>query len=134
MATLLVYDGFEAGCHRPCNVPLCTLITLVSNRFKMLLMAEQVHENHLQAVLSQGVEQLDWAGEPAWEDSFSVISSKYGQRVRQCLFWWGGALAHLRWKEEPEECCRGEEVAAQVAVVLGGDAVIAEEPCGPKRS
>lgn len=91
------------------------------SRFKMLLLAEQVHESHLQTVLNQTVEQTDWAGEPAWEDSFSVINSKYAQRVRQHLFWWGGALAHLRWQGGSEEECRAEEAAAQVAVVLSGE-------------
>lgn len=88
----------------------------------MLLLAEQVHEAHLQTVLNQTIEQVDWAGEPAWEDDFSRISSTYGQRVRQHLFWWGGALAHLRWRDADEDsCCAGEEPATRVSVVVGGE-------------
>jgi hypothetical protein len=89
----------------------------------MLLLAEQVHEAHLQTVLNQTFEQVDWAGEPAWEDDFGGISSTYGQRVRQQLFWWGGALAHLRWRDPEGEgsCCVGEEPAAKVSVVVTGE-------------
>lgn len=86
----------------------------------MLMMAEQVHETHLQAVLSDTLETTDWAGEPAWEADFSVISEKYGQRVRQFLFWWGGALANLRWNSDPEEA-EHEEPAAKVSVVVSGE-------------
>lgn len=101
----------------------------------MLMLAEQVHENHLQAVLNQSIEQADWAGEPAWEDDFSVISTKYGQRVRQCLFWWGGALAHHKWRDsEGAECGDdAEEAAAQVAVVVGGPDDAAEAASTSKK-
>jgi hypothetical protein len=90
----------------------------------MLLLAEQVHEQHLQTVLDQPVEEVDWAGEPAWQEDFSVITSKYAQRVRQFLFWWGGALSHLRWREDEGAECGdsiAEEAAAQVAVVVAGE-------------
>jgi hypothetical protein len=93
-------------------------------RYKMLMLTEQVHEQHLQTVLDQPFEEVDWAGEPAWLEDFSVITSKYAQRVRQFLFWWGGALSHLRWrKSEGEECedSIAEEAAAQVAVVVAGE-------------
>jgi hypothetical protein len=90
-------------------------------RYKMLMMAEQVHETHLQAVLNDTLETTDWAGEPAWEADFSVISEKYGQRVRQFLFWWGGALAHLRWNSDPGEEGEHEEPAAKVSVVVSGE-------------
>jgi hypothetical protein len=91
----------------------------------MLLLAEQAHEAHLRTVVNQTVEDVDWAGEPAWEEDFSAVSSTYGQRVRQHLFWWGGALAHLRWRdaEEEDNCCAGEEPAAKVSVVVAGEDV-----------
>lgn len=91
----------------------------------MLLLAEQVHEAHLQTVLNETLEQTDWAGEAAWEEDFSLISNRYGQRVRQFLFWWGGALSRLRLsspepEESPDQSCSGEEPAARVSVVLKG--------------
>jgi hypothetical protein len=101
-------------------LPFLSLLLCCCHRYKMLMMAEQVHETHLQTVLSETLETTDWAGEPAWEADFSVISEKYGQRVRQFLFWWGGALAHLRWNSDPEEGDH-EEPAAKVSVVVSGE-------------
>lgn len=59
----------------------------------------------------------------------------YGERVRQTLFWWGGALAHLRWKDAEEDPCCAEEPAAQVSVIvpLGDHADVDDGPAGGKK-
>lgn len=46
----------------------------------------------------------------------------YGERVRNALFWWGGALTPLQREVEDDSSSADEEPAAKVSVVLPGDA------------
>jgi hypothetical protein len=81
----------------------------------MLMLAESIHEAALAEVLVQGAgPDTDWPCDPAWEHGFSVLTARYAASARRRLFWWGGALAHLRRQQgQADGDTAPEDAAAQ---------------------
>ncbi|KAF8067248.1 hypothetical protein HT031_002295 [Scenedesmus sp. PABB004] len=90
----------ECKCGRACLRAVLTQQVGSVDRYKMLELAERLHEEGLrQLETTASVEACATASgaaaEPAWDDDFGKLTQSFAARARQRIFWTHGELARL---------------------------------------